>query len=1471
MDNVNKPITEEELLLSSINMANLAINMPEEFKINILQKYDMLAEVVNGASSNIVESNIYNYSILLNKTLFIAILNSKKPMELARFNNLNDLINKEIANNNNERSIKVYKNLYNKMFAVISNLGGTVEVCSPSDVQKAIETFGIEEISDDELSDIDNIDIVDDEDIDDIDMEDIFDDDEDTSENTEDIVEDLEETEDKSDDLNKKEIGSIYGAQINQVTSTLVDILTALYKSGFDAMPQEGIYINNGEGKTPFIKLGKSNEIKSKTDEAAILDYKIMGTICSMYPQYNALYALGSSKNNTIEAVPTLYSMMNDNAICHMMHLQFQSANIDYCTGRNSIHRWITETQLKDSGCNNVDEWIHKYNNGKRRLTSFKKYVQPWYRWCIKNLLVDSLDEAGIKSLGDADKANSIIEAINRALRNVVVVQERNINKEKATAEKIDLKLSASTALNCDDIINTLESKLNIAGSNSIKIKQLAKDNFDKYGVLTISIEFDEKAANASDLFAYEIVDKLIESGNTPSWGHALLGKKEDGSYLFWDDFMGSPEPFKRIYTIYAGSRSGKGVMTSTLIASLMCDGKLPFYTDGKPENGACLGEIAWREGKEAYVFDGQAIGKRPFSGYMENYTNGVRQPDEIASYIEQCPKELFVEYKAFTTEKQKQFLGVMRYLKSLQLCATIATKRASGDLPSDDWQVWVFDEMTDMSNNEKSIRALFASYVRSKTGAKEVSDDDANYYKIDPSKIKKEFIDKSSDKYDAGLDYILQWLRWTSGIKTLVSNMSTISMGKANMNLIFIFQEATWIQEDQKITTIGKVVKGLKSTKIVGRNALANACRDYGDASTQKEEWYTKVNSGGGWWGISESADLRSSKVTVFKPYKVWTTPLIPGTDDRDPNGDFSSPKYLAGYISKLLGSVGVSAADILNQAYVYADEAVKTLGYADSVKEYIYDCTNFAVDGSDNSYDVLHNELESEEDSDGTVSNFSYDDEDSEDDELDFGDETTEDSDISDDDAAFSGMGADNNNVEKIPEFTSALSLSKKELKDETLVAYLNKYRVVDRLKRNSFRYNVRANVPNGNGLLTASLFASNYVYVTNKIGIGQADVISFAFNQINADNNTDYRYSFLIGMINALNEGSLEFDRMPTEEQLREWQNAYIKLNNTAEVANEDFDWNSVEISFDGNDTSFRSVESTPEEDIGVVNASYSVTPDGTIILNNMRPEQQMNAYRMTPENSAVADYGNMGFLERRKKALFESKYGMAYSYKKRWETLLRSIIHKFPSASTINEFGIRDGIILAKRLEVDPRNFEDEQLGVSIYDMIEFHTLFKMLPMIEKLVLDQTATQRLVNVYGSSAQGIWQMFQEAKFLKLLRINTGNGWQDYRRNDFASTVESLDRELGETRLKSEIQYKCDTMNPRKSEMTKGYIYGVRQNAKEMRAHSFGVAREAFMSPKPKLVKSVVYSGVGLALAGVGLIAGITGGIGQLFSRRY
>ena len=930
--------------------------------------------------------------------------------------------------------------------------------------------------------------------------------DEENAGNTED-----EETNDVTNKEQKEQVEKLFKAQIDNEVNSIVRILLSIYESNFSSVPHSGILVKRGDSN-PLIKLKDTlpnnsdySSLESAMDAGTSYDFIIADTLSNLISTFGSNSFLDEFIDDKQKhSLPSIDILSKSDGVCADLHLQLQSANVDYCKGQLSIRKWIRETQLKDSGLSSVDEWIKTKLHG-RKLTSFK-HVKSWYTWSIKNIILDALVENDVKSLSDIQKLSDVIGAIKKNIRNIVVVSDR------AVGEIEEIKISCNSTLDVESISNALQSKLNIGNSNDITIKQVAVDNFNNYNVLTLQIVFNEAKANSSSKFAYEVIDRLADAGSLPSWDHALLGKKEDGTYLFWDDFTGSAEPYKRNYTIYAGSRSGKGVMTSTLIASAMCDKRHVFYTDGKPENGACLGEIAWEQGKEAYVFDGQASGKKPYQGYMENYTNNMRKPDEVASFIEKCPSELFENKSYFTRELQQKFLGVMRYLKSLQLCATIAYKRSSAVLPMNDWQVWIFDEMTDMTNNEKEIRATFARYVRNKTGAKDLSEEDADYYKIKFDKMKPEQTEQGNEKYDEGLDYIRKWVKWASGIRHLASNLSTISMGKAAMNLIFIFQEATWLADrGNKVCTICKVVKQLKSTKIVGRNALANACGEYGEGTTLKTDWYSKIQKGGQWWAISSSSDVRTANMKLFRPFNVWTTPLTPD-GDKDPNGakPGEEERYLKPYITNLLSRVNVNPADLLQESYDYAENAVKTLGYANSLKEYIYDCTNFAIDNTDASYDALHK---------------GYTDDDDEDYESE-GNKPSGAFSLAVDDAAGDKVYDKNSNP---PTRIIPVGSLIKHYSDDAIRKYFDNYynRAIRVRVSRGLKYDDTVSIQKSKILL------DNYHFLSTKYSLPKDDII-----QIYSNNMSNPVSVISLRILQALDNGEIKYDQIPTPAQLKSW---------------------------------------------------------------------------------------------------------------------------------------------------------------------------------------------------------------------------------------------------------------------------------------------------------------------------------------------
>ncbi len=739
----------------------------------------------------------------------------------------------------------------------------------------------------------------------------------------------------------------------------MLDILEGLYKTGFTGFPQDGIMakfvknVDTDDSPIVYINYQENKVVSKKEDDNTFFDNSIYSNICGKYPMYQNIYV---NDNEFIPSINELIEKMNSKEPYMLMdfHLTLQSANIRYAKGLLSISRWVKETKKME-----INEWKNKCNNNCESLQAWKD-VLAWYGWVLDNVFIDAAiryneEKEGyrLESLAgeELNKAcGEIVSALYYNLKNVIVVNDRD-NKELSS---IEIRLGSNNTINKEVIMSGLANSVNIGGSGDAEIESTETNS---ESVIGIKIIYDKAKADKSILFAGDVIDKFIDSGNIPSWSHALIGRKDNGELLFWDDFMNpaKAEPYKRCYTIYAGSRSGKGVMTSTLVASALCDSKQVFYTDGKPENGATLGMVAWNEGKEAYVFDGKPSGELPFNGYMEEYTNGVRNVGEVSKFLTELPSCLFENPNVFSEADHMKYLGLMRYLKSLMLCSNIILGRSQGSLDKKEWQVWIFDEMTKMSNNEQEIRACFYKYlleVGIKVPGECLATASSGSSFLKKLQLKnRDIINPESDSFDEGVKYIYDWFEWTSALISNVSAAAVINLGKADANLIFIFQEATWIKGAN--TTIGTIVESLKSTKIVGNKGIAQDCGEYGAATLNKVDWKIKVDSGTGYWAMSSSSDIRTSEVTVFKPFSIWTIPMKDGKINPNPISDAEKTRYFAGYARKLLSSFGLNPADVIQSAYNYADYAVKELGLLlgegrETVKDYIYDCVNLTADAS-------------------------------------------------------------------------------------------------------------------------------------------------------------------------------------------------------------------------------------------------------------------------------------------------------------------------------------------------------------------------------------------------------------------------------------------------------------------------------------------------------------------------------------------
>lgn len=765
---------------------------------------------------------------------------------------------------------------------------------------------------------------------------------------------------------------------IDPTVSSLLKTLGTLYRSGIESMAQAGILMNNGPDKSPLIcvKCNQTAEgeldggISNKIDSGFRTDLKLISTIVSTLPHMTAMQGIDPATG-----FPTLAALSASEGVMYMAHLMFQSVNIPLSGvghNKNSIKRWIKDTKGMSG-----DEWIKAENRSNR--TRINKYsdAEAWYKWVIENTLFRYFIEAGLKydepTATAVDTIDRICETFARKLKNVVVVAERQ-SKGKLL-QSTELRIATDQTYDPVQLAANIARDLNTG--NAKDITAAARNTVNQ--VTAIRIVYDQAAVNAATVFASEIAQSLIDGGNTPQWNKVLLGRTPNGEFLFWEDFMYGKQAADRAYAIYAGSGAGKGIMTLTLMAAAISDRKQLFYTDGKPDSGASIGALAWKDGKEMYMFDGQSQGGDAFPGFLEAnpVTNGMRDPQETLKYTAAIPKGIFT-----SDAEVREFLGVCRYLRSMTLCADILTARGgkgmlkNSPIPEEDFQIWVFDEMTSMSGHERSIRQKFADYVAGKGYKFAVTKKDNNgqacLVGFKPGKDYVEAITPGSDTYDAGVAYIADWLNWLVPLRKKFADLSVIGLRNAQANIFFIFQNAEWLsnERDGAITTIAAVVQMLQCRKFVGANGLAKACGHYGDGNTMRTEWASQISSGG-WWAVSNASDIRQegTKMTIFKPYSIWGF--------RKPGDTGHDERYLDYYCNLILNG-RVSASEVLQSAWDFAENALQELAAAKvinptaSLKDYIYNVEKFSLDGEVYDPATLTNGDEQTEEFDNPIDMF-------------------------------------------------------------------------------------------------------------------------------------------------------------------------------------------------------------------------------------------------------------------------------------------------------------------------------------------------------------------------------------------------------------------------------------------------------------------------------------------------------------------
>lgn len=580
---------------------------------------------------------------------------------------------------------------------------------------------------------------------------------------------------------------------------------------------------------------------------------------------------------------------------------------------------------------------LNKDKNGTIKDTADNKLVAKMTRFLNDEGQLDTNDAIVIR-----DKVQQIATNVQAVLGNVISVS-RSTDTDNNVAS-ICYRVVYPGNVNCgEDITDAFKTYYDASKVVNMNPKGMATKGMSGVKVVMQS---------DGDLQTVQVLKSLYDNKKPLQFQNVLLGEDINGNQVSYDRFM-SKKPEYMAYAIYAGSGAGKGIMTNNLLAHAIASKCRIAYIDGKPDTGIQLGSLAWRKGKEAFIFDGKYGGDAEFAkGVLEDHSCGMRNKADLKCDLNRMPGDLIEELGDINLE---QVLHVTRYLRCLQLIADIIMYR--GKVEDNTRFVAIFDECKNMAESEHEVRGYL-------TKAKE---------KLTKKKKKR------TDPDRAGIIYIDKWFDWADSIIQVYGGISTINMRSSDTTLFFIFQWQLWLKQATYGGTIQSVINKLKLSKIVGSGGIEDGASGvYGNNDAKHEPWGQLVDTQKFWAITGDNVDIShytkkmsdyeneegAQGLKVFKPYTLYGNDdlvlrilennrqatiddiqeeIKRVCDSEGKNADKELKNYrkqIQYFAAKLENYQGgqLNVADVLQQAYTYAEGIVKQqFGYS-SLKDYIY-----------------------------------------------------------------------------------------------------------------------------------------------------------------------------------------------------------------------------------------------------------------------------------------------------------------------------------------------------------------------------------------------------------------------------------------------------------------------------------------------------------------------------------------------------
>ena len=332
-------------------------------------------------------------------------------------------------------------------------------------------------------------------------------------------------------------------------------------------------------------------------------------------------------------------------------------------------------------------------------------------------------------------------------------------------------------------------------------------------GIIEVIILTDPKKYHNAPLFAYKAVEKLIQTGRTPSIRQTIMGQDQSGR-IFTQNLL---VPEACITLIGAGQRSGKGVLTLNLLGTILASGHPLIYLDCKPDMSVVIRQIAAKNGKQVACWDAMNSFGLP---------TGVGAPDGLPGVV--CGS-----------------FGQIMYLKVLQLMMVLSMLAAKGTKLFDKAPFFIFDECLATQQFISSNWPM----INDMTGEKEET----------PTKT-----------------WASTLLKWALSLQGELKGVINSQLPASGVRTVWLFQSVqptTWSQQNvalmkKTFNPFMNVIMSNSSIKILGRNTFDS---EYGLSYIKNNGEAKDLVDNNRWFALSHAKKINGMQdVKLFKPYLV-------------------------------------------------------------------------------------------------------------------------------------------------------------------------------------------------------------------------------------------------------------------------------------------------------------------------------------------------------------------------------------------------------------------------------------------------------------------------------------------------------------------------------------------------------------------------------------------------------------------------